>query len=223
MNAMYDRLRKAKKGFGDQAIGLQHGRAAQALYARMMDDDITPLAKQARIARERDISKMHARPVTVFSPYQMLKAPFQIRGYEAMLTDYAQAAFIFDEIHAYEPARLALILTLVQHLRTWYGSRFFFMSATFPQLIRERLLAVLDLQESDVITASPALYTQFQRHRLKLLDGDLLGEGVERALRDYHAGKRCWSAPTPFSAPRIFIASSKGNSRRKAPLKTSFR
>jgi CRISPR-associated endonuclease/helicase Cas3 len=189
MNAMYDRLCKVKKGFGDQAIGLQHGKAAQALYARMIDDDITPLDKQARIARERDISKMHARPVTVFSPYQMLKAPFQIRGYEAMLTDYAQAAFIFDEIHAYEPARLALILTLVQHLRTRYGSRFFVMSATFPHLIRERLLAVLGLQEGDVITASPDLYTQFQRHRLKLLDGDLLGEGVERTLRDYHAGK----------------------------------
>ena len=150
---------------------------------------IRPLARQARIAREKDISEMHARPVTVFSPYQMLKALFQIRGYEAMLTDYAQAAFIFDEIHAYEPSRLALILTLVKHLRTCYGARFFFMSATFPQIIRERLLAVLDLQGSDIITASDALYAQFQRHRLKLLDGDLLRAGIERALGDYHAGK----------------------------------
>lgn len=189
MNAMYDRLSDAKKGFGDKAIGLQHGRAAQALYARMMDDDISPLDKQARIARESDISAMHARPVTVFSPYQMLKAPFQIRGYEAMLTDYAQAAFIFDEIHAYEPNRLALILTLVKHLRTQYDSRFLFMSATFPWIIRERLMAVLDLQESDIITASDALYAQFQRHRLKLLDGDLLGEGIERTLHDYREGK----------------------------------
>lgn len=189
MNAMYDRLRDAKKGFGERAIGLQHGRAAQALYARMMDDDISPLDKQVRIARERDLGALHARPVTVFSPYQMLKALFEIRGYEAMLTDYAQAAFIFDEIHAYEPARLALILAFIRHLRTRYGSRFFFMSATFPNIIRDRLMAALDLDEGSIITASDALYAEFQRHQLKLLDGDLLGEGIERALRDYHAGK----------------------------------
>ncbi|MGO8948893.1 MAG: CRISPR-associated helicase Cas3' [Ktedonobacterales bacterium] len=189
MNAMYDRLRDTEKGFGDKAIGLQHGRAAQALYARMMDDETTPLQAQARIARERDISAMHARPVTVFSPYQMLKALFQIRGYEAMFTDYAQAAFIFDEIHAYEPSRLALILTLIKHLRIQYGARFFVMSATFPTIIRERLMAALGINDSDVISASDALYAKFQRHRLKLLDGDLMGEGIERALSDYQAGK----------------------------------
>lgn len=189
MNAMYERLGNTKNRFGDTAIGLQHGRAAQALYARMMDDEISPLAKQARIARERDISAMHARPVIVFSPYQMLKALFQIRGYEAMLADFAQAAFVFDEIHAYEPARLALILTLVEHLRSQYGARFLFMSATFPTIIRERLMAVLDLGEKDIIAASTETYSKFQRHRLKMLDGDLMAQGIERALHDYHEGK----------------------------------
>ena len=54
MNAMYDRLRDTKKGFGDKAIGLQHGRAAQALYARMMDDENTPTCQAgANCARER--------------------------------------------------------------------------------------------------------------------------------------------------------------------------
>lgn len=36
MNAMYDRLRRS---FGDQAVGLQHGRAAQALYARFREGE----------------------------------------------------------------------------------------------------------------------------------------------------------------------------------------
>ena len=32
----------------------------------------------------------------------MLKGMYRLKGYEALLTDYHNAAFIFDEIHAYE-------------------------------------------------------------------------------------------------------------------------
>jgi CRISPR-associated endonuclease/helicase Cas3 len=189
MNAMYDRLRDQEKGFGDRVVGLQHGRATQALYTRMMTDELGPKGTQARVAWAQDMTGMHARPVTVFSPYQMLKALFQIRGYEALLTDYAQAAFVFDEIHAYEPERLALILPLIRYLREHYRARFFVMSATFPAIIRELLADALGIAASEVVTASPGLYERFRRHRLHLLDGDLMGAGVQLALRDYRNGK----------------------------------
>ncbi len=81
----------------------------------------------------------------VFSPYQMLKAVFRLQGYEAMLNDYAQASFIFDEIHAYEPARLALILVMVEYLQKSFDVRFFVTSATSPSIIREKLFKSLDL------------------------------------------------------------------------------
>jgi len=75
----------------------------------------------------------------------MLKAAFYLQGYEAMLTDYTQASFIFDEIHAYEPARLALILVMVEYLQKNFDVRFFVMSATSPSIIREKLFKSLDL------------------------------------------------------------------------------
>jgi CRISPR-associated endonuclease/helicase Cas3 len=197
MNAMFERL---KKDFGAAAIGLQHGRALQALYLRLMDQE-QPIKmdreKEARKAAkeranwEQNLNTLHARPLKVFSPYQMLKAAFQLRGFEGMLTDYAQAAFIFDEIHAYEPKRLALILALVKYLRQHYQARFLVMSATFPQLIREKLsdALALDLKE-DLISADAAVFEQFRRHRLHLLSGGLLEDGIPQIVAEVQAGKK---------------------------------
>jgi CRISPR-associated endonuclease/helicase Cas3 len=195
MNAMFDRLKDEQKGFGETAVGLQHGRALQAMYARLVDqeDEETPQARKRQAAGtagwEKNINKLNARPVKVFSPYQMLKAMFQLRGFEAMLTDYAQAAFVFDEIHAYDPQRLALILALVKYLREGYGARFFVMSATFPQIIRNRLLDALGPHTP--IKADSAVFEKFRRHRLQLLDGELTDPAsIAQIVANVRAGQQ---------------------------------
>ncbi len=188
MNAMFDRLRDRDRGFGPQAVGLQHGRALQALHARLLHSEEGVVSAAAAARWERNLNTLHARPVKVFSPYQMLKALFQLRGFEAMLTDYAGGAFVLDEIHAYDPERLALILALLTHLRLWYGARFLVMSATFPQIIRERLVKALGVNR--IITASPELYARFQRHRLHILAGELTINGVDRIVQDVRSGKQ---------------------------------
>lgn len=185
MNAMHTRL---SSHFGTEHVGLQHGRALQSLYRRLLgetEDDPLSAAGAARMATQ--LNKLHAYPVKVFSPYQMLKVPFQIRGFEGMLTDYTQGAFIFDEIHAYEAERLALILALVKHLRLHYGARFLIMSATFPSLLRDLMPDILGT--NDLIRAESALFERFRRHRLQLLDGDLLEAGIELIARDVQQGK----------------------------------
>lgn len=189
MNAMFDRLRDEQKGFGIEAVGLQHGRAVQALYMRLVDQESIRASASVFAAWEKNINSLHARPIKVFSPYQMLKAAFQLRGFEGMLTDYAQAAFVFDEIHAYEPARLALILALVEYLRKNYGARFFIMSATFPDIIRSKLIKALDLTPDDIVLAEQSVFQKFRRHRLHLLDGGLLEHGIDQIVVDVQAGK----------------------------------
>ncbi|WP_288089965.1 CRISPR-associated helicase Cas3' [Roseiflexus sp.] len=185
MNAMYDRLRHT---FGDAAVGLQHGRAVQALYARFHEGEEWS-AGARRAQWEHNLNLLHARPVKVLSPYQLLKALFQLRGFEAMLTDYAQAAFIFDEIHAYEPERLALITGMMRYLRERFAARFFVMSATFPQLIRDHLGAALG--NAPVISASPDIFARFRRHKLHLRDGELTDPAtVEEIATTVRAGRQ---------------------------------
>lgn len=170
MNAMYDRLAP----LFPQRLGILHGRSALALYRRLMERTYSPVeaAHQAHLLNHR--AALGYYPVRIFSPYQMLKASFQLKGYEALLSDFSEGAFVFDEIHAYEPRRLAMMVQTMGYLARYYGARFLVMSATLPALIRECLAAVLEPLHQ--VYATPEVYARFRRHRLYLLEGDLLEE-----------------------------------------------
>lgn len=172
MNAMYDRLNDTIRGAFPGRVGLEHSRSTLALYKRMLDQDCSP-ATAERLARwGNNLARLNYYPVRVLSPYQLLKAPFRLKGYESLLTDFFDAVFVLDEIHAYEPARLAIILATARYLRTNFGSRFFIMSATLPDLIQAQLADALG--EYISICASADLFAKFRRHFLQLEDGDLL-------------------------------------------------
>jgi CRISPR-associated endonuclease/helicase Cas3 len=171
MNAMYDRLNG--KAFPGQ-VGLEHSRSLLALYRRWLDEDYTP-KQAARAARwSRNLARLNHFPVRVLSPYQILKAPYRLKGYEELMSDFFYAAFILDEVHAYEADRLAMILAMVKYLREKFAAKFFVMSATLPGLLQARLKDALG--EPLLIQAAPELFARFRRHRLHLLEGDLLTE-----------------------------------------------
>jgi CRISPR-associated endonuclease/helicase Cas3 len=186
MNAMQLRLEET---FGkDNNVGLQHGRSLLALYRFLLERNYAP-AQAAREARWiRNLAQLNYPPVRIFSPYQMLKGVYRLKGYEALLSDYHNALFIFDEIHAYEVNRLAMILQTMRYLKQHYNARFFIMSATFPSLVKGWLNEVLDYPGS--INADEDLFCKFQRHRLMLLSGELLSEdAIDRITIDAMNGK----------------------------------
>lgn len=171
MNAIYDRLNE--RAFPKQ-VGLEHSRSMLALYRRWLNEDYTP-QQAARAARwGRSLARLNYFPVRVLSPYQILKAPYRLKGYETLLSDLFNAAFILDEVHAYEVKRLAMILGTVKYLREQFGACFLVMSATLPGLLEARLADALG--EYTPIRATPELFARFRRHRLEILYGDLLSE-----------------------------------------------
>lgn len=196
MNAMRKRLQETfdspTGGRGGEEnlskVGLQHGRALLALYRSLMEREYDPQSA-ARSARwMKNLAGLNYPPVRVFSPYQMLKGAYRLKGYEAQLTDYHSGLFIFDEIHAYEVKRLALILTCIAYLRQNFNARFFIMSATFPTLIKNWLQEALG--NSTEIVATPELFTSFQRHRLNLIEGELIEpKHLERIVADARQGR----------------------------------
>lgn len=182
MNAMHRRLERTFP----HAVGLQHGRSLHALYRQLLDTEPTPNQAERIARREHNLAQLHVHPVRVLSPYQILKACYRLRGYEAVLADLHDGLFILDEIHAYEPKRLALILKMLEHLRHHYRARFFVMTATLPSLVRQALEETL--APEGTITASSNLYVAYQRHTLHLLDGDLLNDGLASILKAIENG-----------------------------------
>ncbi len=153
-------------------VGLEHSRSTLALYKKYLADDPSP-ENAVRMARHGvNLARLHCFPVRILTPYQLLKAPYRLSGYESLLSDCFNGAFVFDEIHAFEPERLAQILAMVKHLRQHYGARFLMMSATLPRLLREKLGDALGSVK--IITAAQSLCEKFRRHELHLRAGDLL-------------------------------------------------
>jgi CRISPR-associated endonuclease/helicase Cas3 len=181
MNATHLRLKNLFTG--EDEVGLQHSRVAQVLYARALGNELDNDTAAAYAYQQRDLTRLLYFPVTVMSPYQVLKIPYQLKGFEALLTNFYNGRFILDEIHAYEPKRLALIIAAVQFLHQHCHARFFIMTATLPPQVRAALHTALPgLQE---ITADQETFQQFQRHRVHVLPGDLLApETIERIVRD---------------------------------------
>lgn len=185
MNAMQLRLERT---FGEDRVGLQHGRSLLTLYRKLMERNYEPKAAIQAARDMRNLNKLNYPPVRVFSPYQILKGMYRLKGYEAQLTDYHNALFIFDEIHAYDVKRLALILKTIAYLHQHYHAYFFVMSATFPSLIKSWLQEALDSPSE--IRAIPDLFASFQRHRIRVLDGEIFEpKNFAQIEADARAGK----------------------------------
>lgn len=194
MNAMQVRLEQRitsdskqsspRKGF----VTLQHSSALQVLYHQLMAENPERSVKQAEwfVRHQGNLAKLHTTPIRVLSPFQLLRAAYRLKGHEALLTDAAGGVFIFDEIHAYEPQKLARILEMMRFFVDRLGARVLVMTATMPTPIRNLISDILGNPE--LIRATDETFAQFRRHRLCLRDAGLLtpptiSEIVERAHR----------------------------------------
>jgi CRISPR-associated endonuclease/helicase Cas3 len=171
LNAMRSRLGER---FGDDHVVLQHSRALQALYRQLLDRGYTPGEAKNQAVREINLGRLHVAPVRILTPYQLLRGAFQLRGHEALWTDCTGARLVFDEIHAYDPGRLGMILALLEHLVQDLAANVLVMSATLPSVLKEILSEKLNRPIS--IIAAPKAYEAFRRHRLHLRAANLLDE-----------------------------------------------
>lgn len=181
MNAAYDRLKRVFTGT-DQ-VGLQHSRMEQALYAKIQTHEADASSAVSYVRQQKALARLLSFPVTVMSPYQLLKVPYQLDGFESLLTNFYNGRFVMDEIHAYDPRRAALIIAMMRFLVHHCGARFFIMTATLPPPIYSALHKAIS--QLTTISASPATFERFQRHRVHVLPGDLLAPAVvERIIAD---------------------------------------
>ncbi|MBC7216914.1 MAG: CRISPR-associated helicase Cas3' [Candidatus Caldatribacterium sp.] len=165
VNAMWKRLRRI---YGDGRVALAHGRAS---YMLRRESDEDPLDT-------RLFGSVFAKPATVATLDQYLLAHLNGRHWEERRSLSQRAALILDEIHAYEPYTLGL---LVEALEREMPSRLALASATLPPA----LLALFP--KGELIEAEDPLWRR-ARHRLVLQDGSVQ-EGLPAAIAYAREGK----------------------------------
>lgn len=111
-------------------IGVVHATAARTLLTEAVADDRSPGADDARKAHSRaGAMRLFAQRIRVTTPYQLLRAAIAGPRYSSVLLEQANALFVLDELHAYEPdtfGRLCAAMRMWQRL----GSRVAVLSAT---------------------------------------------------------------------------------------------
>lgn len=166
LNAMKLRLDRA---FGAETCTLEHARAASVLYLQALDKGYGPQDAERDAKRQRNLARLHAAAVRIATPYQILKAAFQLPGFEASWTDLAGARFVLDEIHAYDSERVALILTTLAYAVRAFDARAFIMSATLPSVLRRRINDAIG--PAAELRATPETLADFRRHTLRRMEG----------------------------------------------------
>lgn len=143
INAMSKRL---SDSFGEENVGVLHGKAGYFIYQTMLDREYTPEAAAVFARETQGLTKKLYRPLKILTPFQILKAFFGVRGWESRIAEMSEGLFIFDEIHVYDSHTTALILGTIKHLAK-INAKFLFLSATFPKFLKRKIEEILpDIQ-----------------------------------------------------------------------------
>lgn len=174
INAMSDRLREE---FGDDAhelVGVAHSRAA-SYYLRLAaegdcgvrdgnEDELAAQAARQAVARTQ-ATRLFREPVRVGTPYQLVRGALAGPKHSGILIDAANSVYVLDELHAYEPRKLGIILAMTG-LWARLGGRIGVISATMPRALADLLTMALGEQPATVEPPQDWLWPV--RHRLFL-------------------------------------------------------
>lgn len=167
INAMVTRLEDDLQAKGE--IGVAHSKAGSFHLSRALEDDCAISDKAVKAARkslsQAAATRLFRELVRVGTPYQPLRGALAGAAHSSVLVDSANSLFILDELHAYDPRRLGMILAMMGFWER-VGGRIAVVSATLPDALRD---AINNALHQPVRLVEPPDGTAFpQRHRLKV-------------------------------------------------------
>ncbi|NJF24278.1 CRISPR-associated helicase Cas3' [Thermococcus sp. Bubb.Bath] len=156
INAMHQRMMDI---FSDPSlVGVLHSSASFYLYTSALE--------------YRRLSSLYHKiytPLKVTTPFQLMKAFFGVGFHEMLKTELSGSLLIFDEIHAYEPNVLGIILAMLNELEG-LKAKIMVMTATLPDFLEELIKNTADFKE----LKTPAEEAdRFTRHRVHVVDGGM--------------------------------------------------
>lgn len=162
VTAMFRRL---KGLFGEEKIGLLHSDALSNLFfeeSKLSTDDIFYYY---------DMAKNLSYPLIVSTADQIFTATLKYLGFEKIYGTLSYSKVIIDEIQAYSPQTMAIIIHGLKEIVS-IGGKFLIVTATFPSFVRDEL--PLDFS----ITKIPNL----KKHKVELIDEPLAEDTIKKLL-----------------------------------------
>ncbi len=182
INAMYKRLSKM---FPQDSVGILHHKNAAFLF-RIYESEHSTKAHEfakslASLARELYF------PIKVLTPHQILRVALRGKGWELGLAEFPNACFIFDEIHAYDPLIVGLIVASAKWLQLM-GAKILVASATMPSFLEKIFRDELQIPECNIVEPDPTnekdkIVRDKKRHKVQVIEGSLISN-LENIIND---------------------------------------
>lgn len=155
INAIYDRIIEEIQY---KHVGLLHSTALDYLQEKSerekeIDIEIDKLEQAKNLYQK----------ITACTIDQIFPFVFKYRGYEKMYATLAYSKVVIDEIQAYSPEIVAIILKGLQMINN-LGGKFMVMTATLPRIYKEKL------EEMGIEFKYNEFIKDTVRHKIKLLD-----------------------------------------------------
>ena len=158
INAIYDRI---KDTIGYKHVGLLHSTALDYLDEKNEENEFNKI-QQARNLYEK---------ITTCTIDQIFPFVFKYRGYEKIYATLSYSKVVIDEIQAYSPEIVAVLLKGLQMINNLDG-KFMVMTATLPRIYREKL------QEMGIKFEYNEFIKDTKRHKFEIIDKSI-NENIE--------------------------------------------
>ena len=159
INAIYDRI---KETIGYKHVGLLHSTALDYLDEKNEENEFYKI-QQSRNLYEK---------ITTCTIDQIFPFVFKYRGYEKIYATLSYSKVVIDEIQAYSPEIVAVLLKGLQMIDKLNG-KFMIMTATLPRIYKEKL------QEMGIKFEYNEFIKDTKRHRFKITDTSM-EEDIEK-------------------------------------------
>lgn len=130
VNAMFDRL---VRYFGNENVGLLHSDAFGKTLLGVGEEGETDDALV-----HYDTAKNLSFPLTVATADQVFTSALKFLGFEKIYATLSYSKIIVDEIQAYSPATVAIIVQALREVQK-LGGKYLVLTATLPPIIKKHL------------------------------------------------------------------------------------
>lgn len=171
INAIYDRILD-DKNIGYKNVGLLHSTALDHLEEQEEIKYPELIYEQARNLSSK---------ATICTIDQIFKFVFKFKGYEKIYATLSYSKIIIDEIQAYSPHIVAIILKGLEMINK-IGGKYMIMTATLPGIYKE------ELEKRGMQFEFGKFLSNKKRHRMKLCEKEI-SQDIEEILEKGINGK----------------------------------
>ncbi len=150
------------------SINAMYKRVSNDLEKNNPDLDIRVLHSASKVVRKKEgeeesvLQSLFGSSIKILTPHQLAAIAFGMKGFEALILDLKNCDIILDEIHTYTGISQAIVLKLVEILKS-LNCNIHIGTATMPSLLYQKIRNILGGDVLEVALPQQEL-DKFNRH-----------------------------------------------------------